>query len=530
MAGISALEVRTAVVEGPLAAQTRRAAAARANECALEILNLPQLAARLAGGFTVPVGADHLDSAVQRALDGEGFVELEPVRRLPGTTRAIARTLRKVWDADLELGALGDAHRVRELMLIEQRVREHLPNAVLSPRDLRNAALQRIYGARRLLGPVCIEWLSFIPPVWRPLIAALAAVVPVEWRAPRHADTEWFSGRVTIVAPPAPAFRPTVISCADPRHEVIEALRWARRMVVSGVARPDEIAIASAGTGTWDDHFLAAVLGTGLTVHFAHGIPALATLDGQRCAALADVLLHGMSQGRVRRLVSLCSGQGMALDKLPDGWLAALPRGAALPAADDWRRAIEEAILDNSALAPARDVLPLLATLAKGPSASGEAAALLLRDRSLSIWQAAIRSAPADALELSLRDVRLPAETDAGDSIVRCSARDLAAAPRRHVRLLGLTNRSWPRRVVDDPILPKHLLSVHQLEIDPPSRADRRHFAVVLDAASGGAVLSRSRRGAEGSRVGRSPLLGGYPETALSRARIPEQPAARRIG
>jgi hypothetical protein len=49
VAGSSALEVRTAVVEGPLAAQMRRAAAARANECVLEILNLPQLAARLAG-------------------------------------------------------------------------------------------------------------------------------------------------------------------------------------------------------------------------------------------------------------------------------------------------------------------------------------------------------------------------------------------------------------------------------------------------------------------------------------------------
>ena len=49
--------IRTAVVDGPLAHQVRRAAAARANECGLQILTLPQLAARLAGGFALRPGA-----------------------------------------------------------------------------------------------------------------------------------------------------------------------------------------------------------------------------------------------------------------------------------------------------------------------------------------------------------------------------------------------------------------------------------------------------------------------------------------
>ncbi|MVT64840.1 PD-(D/E)XK nuclease family protein [Bradyrhizobium pachyrhizi] len=500
----------------------RRAAAARANECGLQILNLPRLAARLAGGFTVPLAPEHLDVAVLRALDGAGFVELEPVRSLPGMVRAVARTLRKLWDADLDLLTLGDSQRIGELRLIEERVQEYLPEAVLSPRDLRNAAQQRIQHAPRLLGPVCIEQLSFIQPVWRPLIEALAHVVPVEWRAPRHAETDWFSGKLIPANTPLRETRPTVVSCADPRHEVVEALRWARYLITAGIARPDEIAIASASTSPWDDHFLALVSETGLSVHFAHGIPALATLDGQRCAALADVLLHGLSQRRVRRLVSLCHSQSLALSKLPDHWLAALPRGATLPATDDWRRAVEEAVLKDGSLASARSILPLLDILARGPAAAGEAADMLLGKRSLDIWQAATRAAPADALELSLRDIRLAAETDAADSIVWCSARDLAAAPRQHVRLLGLTNRSWPRRVGDDPVLPRHVLSAFELDADPPSRADRRHFTVVLDAASGGAVLSRSRRGGEGSRVGRSPLLEDHPETVLSRARIPE--------
>lgn len=518
----SILGIRTAVVEGSLSPQMRRAAAGRNHECGLQILSLPQLAAKLAGGFTAPMTTEHLDPAIQRALNDGGFVELEPVRRLPGTARAIARTLRKVWDADVDLRGKGDGTRIRELMMIEERVTGHLPKAMPSTRDLRNAALQRIQYAPKLVGPICIEQLSSVQPVWRPLIEALRKVVTVEWRAPSHAETKWFSGKVTTVATPPGAACPTVVSCADPRHEAVESLRWARQLIASGTAKPDEIAIASAATAPWDDHFLALAADAGVTVHFAHGIPALATVDGQRCAALADLLLHGLSQRRVRRLVSLCQGQGLALDQLPDGWLAAVPRGATLPTLEDWQHAIADAILKDSSLAPAQAVLPLLGALAKGPSGSGEAAALFLRGRSLQIWEAATLSAPADALELSLRTVRLGPETDAADSIVWCPARDLAAAPRPHVRLLGLTNRSWPRRTGDDPILPSHVLSADQFDVDPVARADRRHFRVILEAASGDVVLSRSRRSSQGSRVGRSPLLQDYSELSLSRARIPE--------
>jgi len=35
-----------------------------------------------------------------------GFIELEPMRRLPGMTRAVAWTLAKVWDADISLSDL----------------------------------------------------------------------------------------------------------------------------------------------------------------------------------------------------------------------------------------------------------------------------------------------------------------------------------------------------------------------------------------------------------------------------------------
>src|ERR1700730_1156227 len=93
----------TAIVEGPLAHHMRRVAAARNAETGLQILGLSQVAARLAGGFSTPVTAELLEPAIRNALEEKGFSELEPSRELPGMTRAIARTLRKAWEADVDL-------------------------------------------------------------------------------------------------------------------------------------------------------------------------------------------------------------------------------------------------------------------------------------------------------------------------------------------------------------------------------------------------------------------------------------------
>ncbi|WP_258768817.1 PD-(D/E)XK nuclease family protein [Bradyrhizobium arachidis] len=400
-------------------------------------------------------------------------------------------------------------------------MKSRLPPAAMLPRDLRDAALERLQHAPRILGDIRIEGLSFIAPIWRPLIEALCRVVRVEWIAPAGADTEWFRGKIArndSVLPSAPE----VVSCADVRHEVVESLRWARQLIASGTAKPNEIAIASPNTTAWDDHFLACAEGTGFRLHFPHGVSALATRDGQRCAALADVLMHGLSQQRVRRLFAVCRGQGLPQDELPARWLDAIPRGAALSGLEDWVRALETATRRSPGNVSVEATMRLLEVLAKGPAAADEAAAVFLRGQSLRIWQAATRSAPTDAIELSLRSVRLGAETDAADAVVWCPASDLAAAPRLHVRLLGLTNRGWPRGSGEDPILPSHVLPVDGFDADPVARADRRHFAVILGAATGSAVLSRSRRGAQGGRVGRSPLLQDRVGDVLSRERIPE--------
>ena len=170
----------TAVVEGPLALRMRRVAAARGDECGLQIFSLLQLAARLAGGFAHPIAPDILEPAIQHALGEKAFREIERVSELPGITRAIAGTLQKVWNADIDLSAAASngTPRLLDLATIEQRVRSRLPSAMLLPRDLRTAALARVDRAPVLLGPVRLEKLTWIEPLWRPLLNALCKIVP----------------------------------------------------------------------------------------------------------------------------------------------------------------------------------------------------------------------------------------------------------------------------------------------------------------------------------------------------------------
>jgi hypothetical protein len=500
----------------------RRAAAARSGEYGLQILKVSQLAARLAGGFLHAATTEELEPAIRDALDKGGFQDLEPARQLPGMTRAIAKTLRKAWHADLSFQDQEPENRPRvaDLIKIEDRIRERLPRAALLPGALRDAALSRIGFAPVVLGPIRIEGVHFIEPVWRRLVNELCDIVPVAWDAPPSADTSWFKG--TINRASVQSVESELVTCADPRHEALEALRWVRSLLASGV-NASEIAVCGVSTEEWDEHVLALSMEAKLRVHFAHGIPCLSTRDGQRCAALADVLLNGLSQARVRRLFSLAAGQGTVLDTLPQGWLS-VPRGASLSSAAEWKRALDAQSVKGEAKAV---VLPMLTILEKGIGAAAEAADALLRGRSLRLWGMATRAAPAAALELSLKSVRVHDERDAADSVAWCPAWQLAAAPRPYVRLLGLTSRVWPRRFGDDPILPNHIVLAEELDSDPQAAADMRTFEIVKGLAAKCVVLSRSRRNPQGSLIGPSPLFRSVKHARpLARARIPEHALA----
>jgi hypothetical protein len=514
---------RTVVVEGPLAFRMRRIAAARRAEAGVQIMTLPQLAARLSGGFTRPARSQDLDPAIRSALEAGGFADLESIRDLPGMTRSVAWTLTRVWNADF--GLANRAHhgaRLEDLTMIEARVRANLPAGVLTPRDLRDAAMRRLAHAAAALGPVELDHVVRVAPVWRRLLNALARNVPLTWRNPGTAEVAWFAGGVDYHPRPAPADR-EIVSCATPSAEAIEALRWMRELIASGHARPEEIAICATATEDWDDHMLVLAADAGLPLHFSHGVPALASREGQACAALADVLLNRLSQDRVRRLFGHAAGRSHGLKDLPPTWAQGLQPGAALFELDQWRRSLDEAPHRRSDGVDIRPIVtPVLEQLAKGPIAAYHIGDLLLGSAARALWTEALRRAPAEALEFSLQELRLPDGRDPGACAVWCPASHLAAAPRRFVRLLGLTTRCWPRRAGEDPLLPTRMLSRDEVDSDRITDEDQRAFDVITAHAVGSCVLSRSRRNARGDLQAPSPLVPHSEHTTvLRRARIP---------
>jgi hypothetical protein len=512
---------RVVVVEGPLALRMQRLAAARARDVGLEIRTIPQLASRLAGGFCRPVHEEILYPAISDALSEGGFVELSSVSNLPGMVRAVANSLRRVWRADFDLETVANqSPRFADLSLIQRRVRAVLPAGALIPPDLRDAALTRLPNAKALFGAITIHSVNDIDKVWRPMLLSMANHLPLSWQAVGPADRSWFTGHLEIQSERT-LNSITSELCADPRAEVVEALRWVRALLSSGDTQASEIAVTTASPAEWDDHMLVLASDAALPIHFSHGVPALSSRDGQACAALADVLTSGLSQDRVRRLINRLPSEGATM--LPNDWSKGLPRRAGLFTLNHWTRALA-LTRDQRASGEAAELtlLPMLSVLAKGVEAA-EAAGKFLRGAARAIWQSALEAAPPAAINISLESLRVEDGKDPGNCVVWGPASHLFGSPRQFLRLIGLSGRTWPRPESEDPLLPDHLVPRRRLESMSATERDRLHFTCMLNYCGGKIVLSRSRRSAEGSLLSKSSLWPrDLKELVRNRARIPE--------
>lgn len=514
----------TLVIHGRLAMREARLAAARGACHGLQIMSFEQAAVRLAGGFARPIDEESLRAAIQAVLPNTPMGELESIKMLPGMTGAAADTLHKAWRAGIDLPArAGDHPRLAAIARLETAVLDQLPTGMMRPVDIVNAALSRIAHAPAIFGKIEIVGLTGLSPCWRPLIKQLAERLPVQWTAgPRSAPAWLADSGVTVVQSKAEAPSVRSISGATAYHEAIEAMRWARTLVASGIS-PSEIAIATASPADYDDHFLALRADANIDLHFVHGIRAVATREGQAAAALADIVVRGLSQSRLRRLAALCR-ESAPLETLPDGWLRVLPSDAPLSTSAAWHRLLSR--LKPEDWPDGKDHAPTLrkaiALLAKGPDAQ-EIGNAFLKGRSLAIWRKALLAGPAASVDVTLEALKQDDGLEACVSVTWMPASALAASPRRFVRLIGLNSSRWPRGIAEDRLIPDHIIPTAELDPLPVSLADRRDFETIIATTSGEVVLSRARRDSDGRLLGRSPLFAAHgDETYLRRNAIPE--------
>lgn len=489
-------------------------------------MSFEQLAARLAGGFARPIDEDSLRAAVELVLPIAQLGEVESIKQLPGMVDASVDTLQKVWRAGIDLAARAGEHpRLDAIARVEAAVLAHLPPRMLRPADLVIAACQRLAHARVILGTVEVVGITELAPCWRPLLQALTAHTPVTWTAGPRPTPAWLDATDISIAR-APAQVPSVrtVSAATVYHEAIEAVRWVRSLLASAEAEPADIAIAAASTAEYDDHFLALRSEATFDLHFVHGIKVTATRDGQAAAALADILMRGLSQTRVRRLATLCGTGSGPFQTLPDGWMRILPSDAPLAETAAWLRLLER--LTAADWPDGQDhgetLRRIVELLARGHAAADEVGAALLGGRALAIWRKALLAGPSASLDATLETLKQDDSCEACVSVAWMPASALAASPRRFVRLVGLNSSRWPRGISEDRLLSDHIIATAELDPLPVSAADRRDFDTILATTAREVVLSRARRGGEGRLLGRSTLLGDpAEETYLRRNAVP---------
>lgn len=501
--------------------------AARAQRHGVQVMTLEQLAARLAGGFITGIDPEALRNAIQASLTDSNLGELDDIKALPGFVGAAADTLHKAWRAGVDLSARAGEHpRLAAIAALEDAVIGRLPHSMLRPCDLVARATERLAHAPALFGSIDVVGHSELSPCWRELLFLLADTVAVRWHAGPRSVPNWLAGCAIEVLRSDPA-SPSLgaVTCATGHHEAVEAMRWARELIASGVARPHEIAIASAAPAAYDDVFLALRADANLDLHFVHSIPVVSTRPGQAAAALADVLVRGVSQARIRRLASLLGSEMGPMAQLPAGWTRLLPDGAPLNSISAWNRLIDRLTADDwpDGVDHAPELRGIIAMLAEGTALAADTGEKLLSGPARRIWRRALGLGSPAAIDITIAQLRLEDESEPCASVAWMPAEALAASPRPFVRLLGLTSSQWPRRISEDRLVPDHVVPLADLDPLPVSAVDRRDFETILVTTASQVVLSRARRDEEGRLLGASPLLRGSPPPAyLRRNRRPD--------
>jgi hypothetical protein len=227
-------------------------------------------------------------------------------------------------------------------------------------------------------------------------------------------------------------------------------------------------------------------------------------------------------------LVGLLRSHNSDFEVVPSKWWRGLPENAPLLDAAAWRAALSSTSDPGEANSEeaVRALGNLIEALALGLKRAGEIGAVLLRGRSLAIWERALTEGPPEALDVTLASLTLPDQVPQEANIVWAPAASLASDPRPWVWLVGLTSRAWPRRQGENALLPNHIVESSLLDPLPVHQADRRDFDTILKTTGRQVICSRARRDTQGRINGVSPLYPrGAKEIYRQRARIPEHAA-----
>jgi hypothetical protein len=300
-------------------------------------------------------------------------------------------------------------------------------------------------------------------------------------------------------------------------------------MVVEKNVKPEDIAIASTDTTAYDDYFIALRGESDLPLYFAHGMCVTNSPQGQATAALADILLRGISADRLNRLSAHkrfladdIGGFGRTWRKLSrqiddvhtlsHEQLGVRLEALAAADVDNGQHALSRLlseVTNSYSVSPEQNPTMSLAdhiTMKRLWLRTGDN---LLKDAALTLWKRALKSASAASFEQTISGISLQEPPEFCERVAWMPAKSLAASPRRYVRLLGLNSRHWPRENTDDRLLTGPGLEDAAKALDPlpVADADRRDFSTICKTTNDCVICSFARHDGDGKVLGKSHLL-----------------------
>ena len=498
---------KTTITFGKVALETERAALARAGVIGGQVMAFEHMVERLAGGFLRIVDMMTLRETVSECLKDTDLGELDGIKDMPGMVTACADSLMSWWMSGLSNSDYDQHPRMQAIFKLEGAVEQRLPANLRKPAEIVDLACQRVSVAPKVLGDVVFLGMTDLHPVWRPVLESMANLdgYAFSWDGGPYPVPDWLKvfpdGKVSFISRPAQTPELSAETASDARHEVLEALRWAVELLAAG-HKGEDIAIAAVSTGAYEGIVHTISRDSDIEIHMPNGIPALQTQTGQECAALADILIRGISHKRVRRLYEVAS-QSKAFEGIPEDWLKRIPQDASLLTVERWKKLLSRNDMEDVKLI----LEPVIDGLSKGVNFAEEAGPSFLSEAAQRLWTRALRCGPASALDQTLRGMRVATGGTSLDKVCFMSARDLVAAPRKFVRLLGLTSRQWPRRDGEDSLIPNYIIPTRQLSPMSVSEMDRRDFRSIISTTPGKVVFSWPRMDGDGRELRPSTLV-----------------------
>lgn len=510
----------TLIVDNMLSMQEEKLKLAKENKLGVQVMFIEQFFERLAGGFLKTINYMQTQKVINKNVEKVELKEIKNISKLPGFSKATANTLFKVWLSDINKDDYKENSRFNDLMNISNELEKSLFPNIKLPKTIVELCNNNLDNIKNIFGDITFKNMTEIAPLWKNAILKIVTYnkskkndINFYWDSCHYKKPDWVNLENGFIVKDN-IFKKTnnikTYSFATPREEISNVIRWAKELLSKGVL-PNEIAICSSMPNLYDSILFSIIENAELKIHFANGISIINSENGQEIASLIDILLRGVSQKKLKRLINLMKNDNNLLIKdLPENWEDNIPYEASLTTFERWDNILKnKKNLDLNLKNILENILQILRSYENNQTDDillqiGEK---ILNEESFKIWKDALEIGNLESTEQYLSNLKVFDREDPTTSIVWGSADYIACSNRKYVWLVGLVSKVWPRLKSEDRLLPNHIIEYSKLNYYPEYEKDKNNYQTFYNTTQEELNVSWYRKSEDGKIAMVSPLI-----------------------